>query len=57
MCLQEHFQEERLKSGMQMIHWVFFMKTIQKEDGSERVVVSPENRFSYSWNIKNDASK
>ena len=44
MCLQEHFQEERLKLGMQMIHWVIFMKTIQKEDGSERgVVVSPEN--------------
>jgi len=35
--------------GIQMIHWVFFMKTIQKEDGSERgVIVSPENRFSYS---------
>ena len=57
MCLQEHFQEERLKLGMQMIHWVFFMKTIQKEDGSERgVVVSPENRFSYSWKTKNNAS-
>ena len=30
--------------GMQMIHWVFFMKTIQKEEESERgTIVSPEN--------------
>ena len=31
MCLQEHFQEERLKLGMQMIHWVFSLKPFEKK--------------------------
>jgi len=41
---------------MQMIHWVFFMK-IRKEEELERgTTVSPENRFSYSWETRNNAS-
>ena len=58
MCLQEHFQEERLKLGMQMIHWVISSKIIRKEEGTERgIIVSPENEVSYSWKMKNNASK
>ena len=29
MCLHEHFQEERLKLGLQMIHWVFSSKLLE----------------------------
>ena len=44
--------------GMQMIHWVYSSKIIQKEEGLERgTIVSPENEISYSWKMKNNASK
>jgi len=36
-------KKKGLRLGMQMIHWVYSSKTIQKEEGSERgTKVSPE---------------
>ena len=56
MCLQEHFQEERLKLSMQMIHWVFFIKIRREEELERGTIVSPENQFSYSCKTKKNAS-
>ena len=51
------FTKKGFKLGMQMIHWVFFIK-IRREDELERgTIVSPENRSSYLWKTKKKASK